>query len=244
MQILSAVAIRLTKITGKSKYPVHPKHLIKKKLWYREYLSKNDTLLDMGTNTGQHAIDASRYVRQVAAFDFDRKLLGIALQKAKDSKVNNIRFIKANAEKKLPFKDNLFTAVLCLDVLEHLKNESSTLREIKRVLRPNGKLFLSLPNSETSWKRRQKSEGLFYYSDPDHKREYSKKAIEKLCRKNKFHLIFIEPVTLDTPLAPIIDLVGGFSLTIYKYLSEWKKKQIVVKPQDSVGYQIYVTNTK
>jgi ubiquinone/menaquinone biosynthesis C-methylase UbiE len=48
----------------------------------------------------------------------------------------------------LPFKDEDFDAVFCLDVLEHihLLDQRRALREIKRVIRRNGKLFMSVPN--------------------------------------------------------------------------------------------------
>jgi len=48
----------------------------------------------------------------------------------------------------LPYQDKSFNAVLCLDVLEHLNfhDQNKTLKEIIRILKPDGKLLLSLPN--------------------------------------------------------------------------------------------------
>jgi SAM-dependent methyltransferase len=48
----------------------------------------------------------------------------------------------------LPFEDDSFGAVLCLDVLEHiaLLDQTKALREIGRVLAGEGRLLLSLPN--------------------------------------------------------------------------------------------------
>jgi len=48
----------------------------------------------------------------------------------------------------LPFEDASFDAVLCLDVLEHLGllAQAPALREIRRCLRANGRLLLSVPN--------------------------------------------------------------------------------------------------
>ncbi|MDD5008358.1 MAG: class I SAM-dependent methyltransferase [Syntrophorhabdaceae bacterium] len=47
---------------------------------------------------------------------------------------------------KIPFPDNSFDAVTLLDVIEHLDHPVTALKEIKRVLRPGGKLILMFPN--------------------------------------------------------------------------------------------------
>ena len=44
-----------------------------------------------------------------------------------------------------PFADNLFDSVLCSQVLEHVFNPGEFLQEINRVLKPNGRLLLTVP---------------------------------------------------------------------------------------------------
>jgi SAM-dependent methyltransferase len=48
----------------------------------------------------------------------------------------------------LPYEDGAFAYALCLDVLEHLgfDDQPRALRELHRVLRPGGELFVSVPN--------------------------------------------------------------------------------------------------
>lgn len=46
----------------------------------------------------------------------------------------------------VPYPDAFFDAVLLLDVLEHVPDDTAVLREIARVLRPGGMLILSVPN--------------------------------------------------------------------------------------------------
>ncbi len=48
---------------------------------------------------------------------------------------------------RLPFSKDTFDAVICTQVLEHVPEPSQVLREICRVLRPTGRLFLSAPQS-------------------------------------------------------------------------------------------------
>lgn len=239
LQYLSGLAIRLTKLTGKSPYLIHPKHLIKKSLWYIKYLQPNDVVLDMGFGSLQHSIDIYKKVRSIYAFDNLEQNIDLAYNRINVLNIKKIKIDLADAEKKLPYKNNQFSVVLCLDVLEHIKNEKIAMGEIRRVLKKNGKLFLSLPNSESSWKQLQRSVGLNYYSDPDHKREYTRSQVEKLMQKYSFRQVFVNPITYDTPLAGVIDLVGGFSLEFYKKLLQWKRTKIKYNPQETVGFEIY-----
>lgn len=50
--------------------------------------------------------------------------------------------------KKLPFKDKTFNAINCSAVLEHLFYPLELLREMKRVLKDDGVILLSLPNDK------------------------------------------------------------------------------------------------
>ena len=46
----------------------------------------------------------------------------------------------------LPFETNSFDIVTFREVIEHVEDEQKALREIKRVLRPNGYLLITTPN--------------------------------------------------------------------------------------------------
>ena len=45
----------------------------------------------------------------------------------------------------LPVEDNSFDAVLCFEVLEHVFKPDETLHDLRRVLKPGGKLMLTVP---------------------------------------------------------------------------------------------------
>lgn len=45
----------------------------------------------------------------------------------------------------LPFPDNSFDAVLCLEVIEHVPTPARVMAEIARVLKPGGRAWLSMP---------------------------------------------------------------------------------------------------
>jgi SAM-dependent methyltransferase len=46
----------------------------------------------------------------------------------------------------LPFPDASFAFISCLDILAYVRDDEATIRELARVLAPNGKLLLRVPN--------------------------------------------------------------------------------------------------
>ena len=53
--------------------------------------------------------------------------------------------------KKLPFKDNTFDFIVCSEVLEHIIDYQSAISEINRILKPQGKLAVSVPKFFPEW---------------------------------------------------------------------------------------------
>ena len=58
-----------------------------------------------------------------------------------------MRLLRADAES-LPFRDETFDAVVATEVLEHLDAPNRLFREVRRVLRPDGRFVLTTPNRE------------------------------------------------------------------------------------------------
>lgn len=237
-EILSAAAVRLTKITKKSKTPIHPKHLLDKKPWYLKFLSKKDILLDLGCHNGQNTIKASRYVKDAIGVEIDDKALGLARQTLKNLKIKNIKFKTADLETKLDFSDGSFSKVLFLDVLEHLKSREMILKEINRILKNGGLLILGVPNNQTSWKKLQRSAGICSFSDPDHKIEFSESTIKKILEKNNFKIIHFGYGKYDIPIKGIVDVIGSVSLNIYKKITLWRTKKVLENPREASGFEI------
>ena len=56
------------------------------------------------------------------------------------------QFQKVDLNQRLPYDDDYFDYVACLEGLEHAENYHHTLREFQRILKPGGKLIVSTPN--------------------------------------------------------------------------------------------------
>lgn len=238
LDLLSALSIRLVKITGKSPYPIHPKHLIDKKIWYERLLRTDDEILDLGAGSCQNDLRIYKKVKKIVCLDIDKKNLNFAKKEAIKRNISNVDFINSDANKKLPFKNGSFSKIICSDVLEHLYKRNAALSEIKRTLKKGGFLFLVTDNPDTSWKRLQKSQGFFYYADPDHKYEYPKNEILEVLKSKNFKILSCNPSTYDTPLKGLIDFTGGISLSAYKKFRIWRENMAIKYPQDTTGFQI------
>jgi len=53
---------------------------------------------------------------------------------------------QGNLDGELPFGNQSFDYVTCLEGLEHIENPQQAMREFARVLKPGGHLFVSVPN--------------------------------------------------------------------------------------------------
>lgn len=240
----SAIAVRLVKITGKSKEPIHPKHFLSQKPWFTKHLNEDDLVLDVGCGNGQNTIKISRVANSVVGVDIDKKLLKIAKRSVDLLGIKNIKFEIVNLEEKLKYQNHSFDKIIFLDVLEHLNNRYLILKEIKRILKPEGLLFIGVPNSQTSWKKFQCSVGINSFSDPDHKVEFSENEISSLLNLHSFKIINFGYGTYDTPLRGLFDIIGGFSLNAYKKLSQWRKNKAKRNPQEASGFEIVARNNK
>ena len=235
-----AVGVRLARLTGKSRYAIHPKHLVEQPWhdWYLPYLRVDDHVLDVGTSNGAHLVRAAMRCRTIVGFDQDTTQLAHAEREIRTRGLGHARVFAGDVTARFPFADKTFDVALFLDVIEHVVPRASVLREIHRVLRDGGRLLVSAPNRDTRWRATLRAAGVFAYSDPDHKIEYSREEFLAELHAGGFEPIGpLMPVVLDTPWAGAIDAVGGLSLSLYYRLSRWKREAALRRPGDSTGFR-------
>lgn len=106
----------------------------------------NESLLDVGCGTATLVMLAKSQhpTSRVVGVDPDEKILGIARKKIKNGYGLDIELIKAGAEQ-LPFESGSFDVVVSSLVFHHLPTDikKQALREIYRVLKPNGRFLLA-----------------------------------------------------------------------------------------------------
>ncbi len=100
--------------------------------------SLRGNFLDLGSGTGAAIqLVKEKFDVQTYAVDYTEKLMDLIEQKVDVVDLNH---------GKLPYEDNFFDAVLFTEVIEHLENHRSILKEIYRVVKPDGVLVMSTPN--------------------------------------------------------------------------------------------------
>jgi SAM-dependent methyltransferase len=100
--------------------------------------------MDLGCGTGGMSIAASRVYEQVIGVDVALRWLVMAKVRSEESGVS-LPFICANAES-LPFRNEIFDAVVADAVLEHVQNSVRMRDEALRVLKPRGAYFFTTNN--------------------------------------------------------------------------------------------------
>jgi len=98
--------------------------------------------LDVGTGTGWIAIGVAKHDQacHVTGIDLSEAMLKVAARNAGEEGVaSRIKFQLGNATQ-IPFDDNTFDAVFCHNMLHHIPEPISLLREMKRVVKADGSL--------------------------------------------------------------------------------------------------------
>jgi 2-polyprenyl-6-hydroxyphenyl methylase/3-demethylubiquinone-9 3-methyltransferase len=112
--------------------------------------------LDAGCGTGTIARRLAQQGYRVTAVDGSPRMIEAAKRAASGPDSLPLCFLRVNDVAELPFADATFDAIVCSSVLEYVDTPSLVLREFARVLRPAGRLIVSIPNRRALLRRTQK----------------------------------------------------------------------------------------
>ncbi|MEW5918373.1 MAG: methyltransferase domain-containing protein [Gemmatimonadota bacterium] len=113
----------------------------------RRWLANDDVVLDIGCGTGPLAIAAAHAGFRAIGVDVGLRWLILARKRAAEAGVN-VTFVCANAEA-LPFRDGLASRAGGESIIENAADPERALREVARVLRRGGRLWLTTPNKHS-----------------------------------------------------------------------------------------------
>ena len=129
-------------------------------------LSENVSMLDIGCGTGWALGQAARITAGKGSFyglDLSEKMIEKAKINFKGRE--NFHFIKANAEE-IPLEGNQFDIIICTNSFHHYLHPDKALREMHRLLKPSGKVYILDPPADL-WIARALGK-IFHLFDPAH----------------------------------------------------------------------------
>jgi SAM-dependent methyltransferase len=100
-------------------------------------------VLEIGPGTGRHAVQIARSIGPTGTldvFDIQQEMLDAVMRRAGEQSVTNIVPAHGQAGEALPYPDGRFDAAYLVTVLGEIPDPEVALRELRRVLRPGGRL--------------------------------------------------------------------------------------------------------
>ncbi|MDD5689328.1 MAG: class I SAM-dependent methyltransferase [Caldisericia bacterium] len=105
----------------------------------RKFLNKKMKLLEIGCSVGMFLFHIKKYVREISGIDYDSKAAQFA------SKICGCRVSIGDIEE-TGLKERTFDVICMLQTLEHIKNPLEFLIKVKKYLKPNGIVYIEVPN--------------------------------------------------------------------------------------------------
>jgi ubiquinone/menaquinone biosynthesis C-methylase UbiE len=103
-----------------------------------------ERVLEVGPGTGYYTVDLAEWLQpdgEVDIFDLQQEMLDHTMERAGERGLQNVRPTQGDAQS-LPYEDDLFDAAVLTSTLGEIPDQDAALREIKRVLKPGGRLVV------------------------------------------------------------------------------------------------------
>lgn len=142
-------------------------------------------LLDIGAGTGDFLVVAKENGWQITGIEPSSKAKEIAIKKG-------IYFVEDSST----VETNSIDVITMWHVLEHVPNIENQIKELKRLLKPNGTILIAVPNFN-SFDAQHYGHHWAAYDVPRHLWHFSKTAIQKLFEKEDMKLVDILPMKFD-----------------------------------------------
>ncbi len=153
--------------------------------------SPHDRVLDVACGPGIVAEALAPQVREVSGIDATPEMIRLARERFEKAGFSNYRFEVAAAER-LPFEDGSFDQIVTRLSFHHLQDVPAVLTEIRRVLRPGGRLTVADIVSADGADQSALHNALEQLRDPTHLHFFSQAELGSLILSAGFSVVHQE----------------------------------------------------
>jgi SAM-dependent methyltransferase len=107
-------------------------------------------VLDAGCGAGRHSFEAFKRGSTICSMDCDldeiKKVIYSLSETSKEDRRNNGQSVAMTADViHLPFEEATFDRIICSEVMEHIHEDIRALDEFVRILKPRGRIAVTVP---------------------------------------------------------------------------------------------------
>jgi SAM-dependent methyltransferase len=109
-------------------------------------LSAGAHVLEVASGSGGPALYlAKKFKCRITGLDINEEGLKTANQNARDANITDAKFQCADVNQHLPFDDETFDAIMCIDSMNHFRDRPGVLSEWRRVLKTGRRILFTDP---------------------------------------------------------------------------------------------------
>ena len=138
-------------------------------------LEDGDHLLEIGFGNGKffHELYAKANNLQITGIDFSHEMVTQAVKNNTELFESGSLKVKVASSENLPFEDNSFDKIFCINVIYFWEMPELHLKEIYRVLKPGGKFYTGFRPAETMLQLPFTKYGFTLFSEDDWNKKLS-----------------------------------------------------------------------
>jgi ubiquinone/menaquinone biosynthesis C-methylase UbiE len=111
-----------------------------------------ETVLEIGPGTGYYSLDVANWIAPgtLHVFDLQQEMLDHTSGRAREAGLGNVVATQGDA-RSLPYGDDAFDGAFLVTVLGEVPDQEAALRELRRVVRPGGRVVVGELFGDPHW---------------------------------------------------------------------------------------------
>jgi 2-polyprenyl-3-methyl-5-hydroxy-6-metoxy-1,4-benzoquinol methylase len=185
-------------------------------------LPEGSNVLDVGCGPGMMIEPLTSRGIEFFGTDLSEKMIGACKKRVVHLDACHLAVSRIQ---QLPFRERSFDAVLCMGVLEYIQDDELAVRQIRRVLKPNGILILSLLNKISPY-RLWENMGFAIRRRTRPEKMFTERYCRTLLQANGFEIVDLLYFDFNLLLRPLDQLYPRWSVRISQRLESLRRSSL------------------